>query len=175
MFVVGYMGAPLEKAKARMDQSYQTLSVRNQRGAEMVETAIAANRLEFGEVATGHGNHEKMSTLTVQSDSIVQSIVGGKVPESGMPIWLGEILAFILNKFVSPRGINFGRYSIDYHLLRNYLHMVDVWGEERTLQSMPLFAKQIVRHYVENDDQNSNIMADLKTKVLEKRQQQKRR
>jgi len=164
--VVGYMAAPLKEG-ARMDQSLQTLSVRNARGAKMVETAVRAGRLDVveGVAATGRGGHEQLAVSTVQSDAIVQSIVGGKVPDAGIPRWIGEILAYALRTFVAPTGVNFARYSIDYHLLRNYLYMLDVWGEERTQESMPRFARDIVRHYVEA----SPVMAQLKSKVIAKR------
>ena len=44
------------------------------------------------------------------------------------------------------------RYSIDYHLLRNYLHMVDEWGKKRAEMTLPLFSKIIIDQYRSSDD-----------------------
>jgi coenzyme F420-reducing hydrogenase beta subunit len=144
--VVGYMGAPLA-AGARMDESFQTLTVRNERGAAMVHTAVEAGHLRLGDVAVGQGGgHEQLAAATVQGDTLVMAMTGRDVPESGMPVWMGKILAFAISN-VGPTGISFARYSIDYHILRNYLHVVDEWGEERATAALPKYAKDIVDHY----------------------------
>ena len=91
--VVGYMGAPLN---SRMDTSLQTITVRNERGREMVQTAIDSSRLQLVEPATGSGSHEKLASATVAADSIVLEMTGGKVPEQGMPLWIAEIIAYAM-------------------------------------------------------------------------------
>jgi coenzyme F420-reducing hydrogenase beta subunit len=144
--VVGYMGAPLA-AGARMDESFQTLTVRNERGAGMVHTAVEAGHLQLGDVAVGKGGHEQLAAATVQGDTLVMAMTGRDVPESGMPVWMGKILAFAISN-VGPTGISFARYSIDYHILRNYLHVLDEWGEERANATLPKYAKDIVDHYL---------------------------
>lgn len=161
--VVGYMGAPLE-ANARMDESFQTLTVRNERGAQMVETAIAASRLALYDTARGQGLHEKLASATVASDGLVQAMVGGTVREEGMPLWMGEIMASVMT-FVGPKGVTFARYSIDYHTLRNYLHVLDVWGETRARTSIPQYALDIVDRYLEHD----KPFAELKDKIVSKK------
>ena len=148
--VVGYMGAPLDGG-TRMDESYQTLTIRNGRGAAMVSVAEDAGRLNIGNVARGTGNHEKIAMATVLADSIVLAMTGGEVKEEGMPRLIGEVMAFIMTN-VGPKGINFARYSIDYHLLRNYLHVVDAWGEQRAKKSLPTYATEIVNKYMETDE-----------------------
>lgn len=150
--VIGYMGAPLEP-NSRMDTSYQTLTIRNERGAQMVDAALAASRLEVLETATGQGFHEKLASATVASDGIVQGMVGGTVQEEGMPLWMGEIMASVMT-FVGPKGVAFARYSIDYHILRNYLHVLDVWGEERARTSIPQYALDIVDRYIKSGDKS---------------------
>jgi len=156
---VGYMGAPLVSG-ARMDESYQTLTVRNERGAQMVQTAVKAGRLRLGKVAVGQGKHESLAAATVQSDTIVMAMTGRPVPESGMPVWMGKILAFVISN-VGPKGINFARYSIDYHILRNYLHVVDEWGEERASNGMPRYAKDIVDHYIRSDPKFGKLCSEV--------------
>jgi coenzyme F420-reducing hydrogenase beta subunit len=143
--VVGYMGAPLA-AGARMDESFQTLTIRNERGAAMVHTAVEAGHLRLGDVAVGQGGHEQLAAATVQGDTLVMAMTGRDVPESGMPVWMGKILAFAISN-VGPTGVSFARYSIDYHILRNYLHIVDEWGEERATAALPKYAKDIVDYY----------------------------
>lgn len=147
--VVGYMGAPLD-ANARMDQSFQTLTIRNDRGARMVQTAVDASRLILGDVATGKGSHEQLASATITSDALVAAMVDQLVPEAGMPSWMGEFMAFGMRQF-GPKGINFARYSIDYHVLRNYLHILNQWGEERAGTSIPDYSKKIVDYYKKND------------------------
>ncbi|KAL3912487.1 MAG: hypothetical protein SGILL_006864, partial [Bacillariaceae sp.] len=160
--VVGYMGAPLND-NARMDESYQTLTIRNERGAKMVQTAFEASRLILGEDATGKGSHETLALATINSDALVLAMVDQAVPEAGMPGWMGEFMAFGMTRF-GPKGINFARYSIDYHVLRNYLHVLDAWGKERAQQSTPEYARAIVKHYLEDDDDFAKLASLIEAK-----------
>lgn len=161
--VVGYMGAPLA-GESRMDESFQTLTIRNERGSRMVQTAIDLNKLQIGDIAMGEGDHEKLASATVTADSIVLGMIGDNVPESGMPPWLGNIMAFAMTNFIGPKGVNFARYSIDYHILRNYLHVLDAWGEERANATMPQFARDIVNQYSRDD-----TMRNLKSRIRDKK------
>ena len=160
--VVGYMGAPLDGA-TRMDECFQTLTLRNERGASMVAAAEDAGRLNIGDVAGGTGNHEKIAMATVVADSIVLAMTGGEVKEEGMPRLIGEVMAFIMTN-VGPKGINFARYSIDYHLLRNYLHILDAWGEQRAETSLPKYAVEIVNKYMETDQK----LVELKETIVDR-------
>ena len=65
---------------------------------------------------------------------------------------------------VGPKGINFARYSIDYHLLRNYLHILDAWGEQRAETSLPKYAVEIVNKYMETDQK----LAELKETIVDR-------
>lgn len=155
------MGAPLD-GDARMDKSFQTLTIRNERGAQMVEIAQKASRLIVGEEAVGTGSHEKMASATVGSDAIVAAMVDEPVQEKGMPGWLGNIMAFGMTR-LGPKGMNFARYSIDYHILRNYLFILKTKGnQEKAMMSMPLNAREIVTYYRENDE----TFANLESKIL---------
>ena len=160
--VVGYMGAPLA-SHSRMDESYQTLTIRNERGSKMVQTAIEANRLQLGDIATGTGGHEQLASATVAADSIVLDMVGSKVPEEGMPVIMGNVMAFVISNYVGPRGINFARYSIDYHILRNYLHVLQEWGEDRATSTMPHYARDIVNYYL--SPSSDGTLAKLKSQI----------
>eukprot|EP00531_Pseudo-nitzschia_arenysensis_P003815 CAMPEP_0116132036 /NCGR_PEP_ID=MMETSP0329-20121206/9333_1 /TAXON_ID=697910 /ORGANISM="Pseudo-nitzschia arenysensis, Strain B593" /LENGTH=510 /DNA_ID=CAMNT_0003626523 /DNA_START=234 /DNA_END=1766 /DNA_ORIENTATION=+ len=162
--VVGYMGAPLgdDGKIARMDEAFQTLTVRNERGSKMVEIAEKASRLNVGERAGGEGKHEKLASATVSSDAIVAAMVGNPVQEKGMPGWMGEIMAFGMRR-IGPTGINFARYSIDYHILRNYLFVLKTKGsKERAMKALPQNARGVVNYYLEND----KVFADFESKIL---------
>lgn len=159
--VVGYMGAPLGAGK-RMDDSFQTLTIRNQKGVDMIETTSQCGRLSIGSIATGKGSFEDFALSTLQSDAIVQSMIGGSIMEKGLPEWIGNVLAFLLQK-VGPTGINFARYSIDYHLLRNYLHVVDEWGEASAKEMIPEYAQKIVKKYLQKETMKK-LLSSLLTK-----------
>ena len=141
--VVGYMGAPLE---GRMTDSWQTLSIRNDRGAFMVQKA----GLTIQGPATGKGPHETLTLATVRSDGVVKSLLGEEVSKQGMPDWSGHLVASVLTR-LGPKGVAFARYSVDYHLLRNYLYVLHEWGDRRAHQHMPTYARQIVKHYQDTD------------------------
>lgn len=145
---VGYMGAPPLTENTRMDQSWQTLSVRNARGRQMVDVAVQQGRLEIGKKASGSGNHRSLAVNTVQSDSIVQEMCGNPVDndKDGLPVWLGNIMARLLQT-VGPKGLSFARYSIDYHLLRNYLHVLSEWGPDAASVRLPDYARIIIEEY----------------------------
>ncbi|EED95522.1 hypothetical protein THAPSDRAFT_14482, partial [Thalassiosira pseudonana CCMP1335] len=141
--VVGYMAAPLDSNS--MEQSYQTITVRNSRGELMVQSALEAGRLTLGSVATGSGSHESFVSATVSADNVVQAMVGGELKTEGMPRFVGNIVASVM-RAVGPKGVNFARYSLDYHLLRNYLHVIDEWGEGGK-SMVPEYATTIVKKY----------------------------
>lgn len=141
--VVGYMGAPRSN---NMEVADQTLSIRNERGKRMVETAVQQGRLNIRGDASGSGSHQNFAVSTVVSDAIVQSMVGGTVQKEGAPLWIGKVLAFVLT-FLGPKGLNFAKYSIDYHFLRNYLYILSQNG---SIDQLPEFAQAIVEDYRSN-------------------------
>ena len=159
--VVGYMAAPLDND---MDKAFQSITVRNSRGEKMIQRAINAGRLDVGPVATGKGSHEKIAMATVSSDNIVQNMVDElKIQKNHMPRLLGEIMASIMTA-VGPKNVNFARYSIDYHLLRNYLHCLDEWGEETANKMLPEYSADIVEHYMKSSDAFCELVKAIKSK-----------
>ncbi len=158
--VVGYMAAPLD---SDMDQSHQSMTVRNARGESMIQSAIDASRLELGPVATGKGGHQQFAMATVTSDNIVQQMVGGEMKTQGMPRILGEIIATAMTS-LGPKGVSFARYSLDYHLLRNYLHCLDVWGEETANSMIPEYGAHIVKQYLEISKAFRELVDGIKSK-----------
>jgi hypothetical protein len=104
-----------------------------------------------------------LASATVASDALVAAIVGKPVPEVGMPGWLGEFMAFGMRRF-GPKGINFARYSIDYHVLRNYLYILSVWGKDRAERSLPQYSKDIINYYRVNDPEFARIVSAIEAK-----------
>ena len=47
----------------------------------------------------------------------------------------------------SVQGLEFGRYSIDYHYIRNYIYVKRAWKSQRAEQHIPEFAKRLVAMY----------------------------
>lgn len=63
-----------------------------------------------------------------------------------LPIWAGNILAAVLLK-LGPKGLEFGRYSLDYHTIRNWLHVQRHWKKGHAEQHIPSYAKKLVEMY----------------------------
>ena len=160
--VVGYMGAPLDSSMS-MDASFQTITVRNKRGERMLQCALESDRLQLGPDATGRGSHEKFASTTVLSDNIVQRMVGGEMKSEGMPRLLGELLATVMTA-AGPKGVNFARYSLDYHILRNYLNVLDVWGESGASNMIPAYSLEIVKKYLNTDEAFKDLAEKIKSK-----------
>ena len=110
-----------------------------------------------------------MASATVAADSIVMAMAGGQVKQEGVNKFVGEIMALALTK-IGPKGMNFARYSIDYHILRNYLHVLMEWGEDRAEYAIPIYAKNIIDKYLDYDPS----FAELKEKILQRRLSQEK-
>ncbi|KAK4406030.1 7-hydroxymethyl chlorophyll a reductase, chloroplastic [Sesamum angolense] len=48
---------------------------------------------------------------------------------------------------IGPKGLEFARYSLDYHTIRNYLHVNRAWGKQRADRHIPSYAKKLVFMY----------------------------
>ncbi|CAN1146954.1 7-hydroxymethyl chlorophyll a reductase, chloroplastic [Linum perenne] len=73
------------------------------------------------------GNRRPFVMETVKADDNAKL---GKGPAQPAPKLVGNLIAFILN-LVGPKGLEFARYSLDYHTIRNYLYTNRTWGKER--------------------------------------------
>jgi 7-hydroxymethyl chlorophyll a reductase len=140
--VVGYMGVPLDpKTPMHAHQGY--LTVRNARGEEMLAAAGAALELSPTESRPGLFSRAMLAWQTALADD--QAKTGG-APAAGAPRWLGELLATLLT-WLGPSGLEFAAYSIDYHALRNWVHVRRHWGAARADAHVPPSAKLIVEEY----------------------------
>ncbi|KAM3403782.1 hypothetical protein ACQJBY_007101 [Aegilops geniculata] len=137
--VVGYMGVP-KYSGVSMTQHPQYITVRNERGREML--SLIEGLLESTPTVSS-GARQPFVMETVKADDAAKM---GKGPANPAPIFVGNIIAFLLN-LIGPKGLEFGRYSLDYHTIRNYLYVNRAWGRARAEQHMPSYAKKIVEAY----------------------------
>ncbi|XP_058095030.1 7-hydroxymethyl chlorophyll a reductase, chloroplastic [Magnolia sinica] len=144
--VVGYMGVP-KYAGVSMTEHPQYITVRNERGREML--SLVENLLEITP-AVSSGNRRPYVMETVKADDKAKSGAG---PARPAPKFVGNLIAFLLN-LIGPRGLEFARYSLDYHTIRNYLYVHRHWGKQRADEHMPSYARKIVDLYNENGEIN---------------------
>ncbi|KAI5649875.1 hypothetical protein M9H77_35880 [Catharanthus roseus] len=148
--VVGYMGVPKYNGIS-MPQHPQYVTVRNERGREMLN--LVKDLLEITPTIS-QGNRRPFVMETVKADDAVKL---GRGPSQPAPKFVGNIIAFLLN-LIGPKGLEFARYSLDYHTIRNYLHVNRKWGKNRADEHMPLYAKKIVAMYNQNGEIDQMLM-----------------
>lgn len=131
--VVGYMGVPYGGDGTPMAGSWQHVVVRNGRGAALLAalggthgSGSANTRLETRPVESA-GDRTALVRATVEADDAAKLGTG---PSKPMPAWLGTLVAKVLT-WLGPRGLEFGRYSVDYHVLRNALYVRRHWPAGR--------------------------------------------
>ncbi|PNT66468.1 hypothetical protein BRADI_3g12690v3 [Brachypodium distachyon] len=151
--VVGYMGVP-KYSGVSMTQHPQYITVRNERGREML--SLVEGLLESTPTVSS-GAREAFVMETVKADDAAKM---GKGPANPAPRFVGNIIAFLLN-LIGPKGLEFGRYSLDYHTIRNYLYVKRAWGSTRAEQHMPSYAKKIVEAY-NKDGRIDSMLQDIK-------------
>ncbi|WP_206338342.1 Coenzyme F420 hydrogenase/dehydrogenase, beta subunit C-terminal domain [Synechococcus sp. BS56D] len=121
--VVGYMGAEFGR---------QWLVVRNDRGAELLRLIEAD--LDIAPV-TSRGDRR----------SAVQQGIDAYDKAFRLPMWLAELVGWVVQR-IGPKGLEYGRFSIDSHFTRNalWLRRHHPGMVERHL---PAFARRIVERY----------------------------
>ncbi|KAF6144355.1 hypothetical protein GIB67_024582 [Kingdonia uniflora] len=142
--VVGYMGVP-KYAGVSMTRHPQYITVRNERGREML--SLVENLLEITPTIS-KGNRRPYVMETVKADDNAKF---GKGPAQPAPKFVGNLIAYILN-LIGPKGLEFARYSLDYHTIRNYLYVNRTWGKQRADRHIPSYAKKIVEMYNQNGE-----------------------
>lgn len=145
--VVGYMGVPYQNTDMTSHQQY--VVVRNAAGQDMLD--CISPRLETAPTMSS-GDRRSFVMQTVVADD--QAKLGqGPAPA---PLWVGSLFAKLLT-FLGPKGLEFGKYSIDYHYIRNYLYVMRNWGKERADESTPAFARRIVEQYDRNREVSKRL------------------
>lgn len=118
--------------------------VRNSSGREMLETALA--QLSLSPLGSTGPSRRALVEQTVESDDAFLLPPPDKPPRTAAPMWLGKALAWIVSR-TSPTGIEFGRYSIEYHAIRNYLHVLRHFPAAQAERHIPDFVRDIVKDY----------------------------
>jgi coenzyme F420 hydrogenase subunit beta len=121
--VVGYMGAEFGR---------QWITVRNPRGAELL--ALVEAELDAAPV-TSRGDRRQA----------VQQGIDAYDRALRLPRWLAELVGFVVQR-LGPRGLEYGRFSIDSHFTRNALWLRRNHGEMAE-RHIPEFARRIVSRY----------------------------
>ena len=142
--VVGYMGVPppLVGGPLEMRTHFQHVTSRNARGDALL--AAARGVLET-KPATSWGERlvPALVRATVAADDDAKL---GAAPDPA-PRAVGNIIATLLT-WLGPKGLAFGRYSVDYHALRNWLFVRRHWGNAALAERhVPPHARAIVAAY----------------------------
>jgi 7-hydroxymethyl chlorophyll a reductase len=141
--VVGYMGSPPPPLTRPLDMRahFQHVTVRNDAGARLL--AAAGDALVTSPATSwGAALVAPLVRATVDADDAAKM---GRGPDPA-PLRVGNIIASLLS-WLGPKGLAFGRYSIDYHTLRNYLYVRRHWRARAADAHLPAHAREIVRRY----------------------------
>ena len=97
------------------------------------------------------GDRRKITAATFERDSLVQTLTNPDyvAGDEGAPPFVANILANVIARTL-PKGMEFARYSIDYHYLRNLLFVEDRMGPKRASQHVPGYAKAIMARYADD-------------------------
>lgn len=147
--VVGYMGVPYSGSD--MTSHPQYITVRNARGSQML-ASVSDRLLRTPPIASGDRRPLVMETVVADDEAKLGRARGP------LPLWAGNLLAWLLNLLPGPRGLEFAKYSIDYHYLRNWLYVNRNWPQSRAQQHVPEFARRILKEY----DDKGAVSARLK-------------
>jgi len=121
--VVGYMGAEFGR---------QWLVVRNSRGAELLKLVEA--ELDQAPVSSRGDRRQAVQQGIDAYDKALR-----------LPMWLAEAVGWIVQR-VGPKGLEYGRFSIDSHFTRNALWLRR-HHPEVVDRHLPAFARRIVERY----------------------------
>lgn len=121
--VVGYMGATFGR---------QWVTVRNALGQELLD--LVEPELDLAPV-TSSGDRRQA----------VQQGIDAYEKALKLPMWLAELVGVFVQRF-GPKGLEYGRFSIDSHFTRNALWL-QRHHPEKVEAHIPAFARKIVARY----------------------------
>ncbi|MCP9929658.1 Coenzyme F420 hydrogenase/dehydrogenase, beta subunit C-terminal domain [Cyanobium sp. AMD-g] len=121
--VVGYMGATFGR---------QWVTVRNALGQELLN--LVEPELDLAPV-TSSGDRRQA----------VQQGIDAYEKALKLPMWLAELVGVFVQRF-GPKGLEYGRFSIDSHFTRNALWL-QRHHPEKVDAHIPAFARKIVARY----------------------------
>ena len=111
-------------------------------------TPHAARRRRRRFAGLSEGERRAITMKTVQADSMVKSLTDPAYAagDAGAPPWLASVLADVLARTL-PKGMEFGRYSIDYHYLRNALYVEAEMRPGQAARHVPKYALALMERY----------------------------
>ena len=150
-------GLPFDAKKDEMTTAPLMVTVRNAKGRRMLDTAVKSGRVEIlqrggvgGRELPSTGDRRSITVKTVQGDSMVKTLLEPDfvAGDQGAPPFVANILADVIARTL-PTGLEFARYSIDYHYIRNQLFCDDRMGT-RAARHVPSYARAICEPYADD-------------------------
>ena len=129
----------------------------------MLDTAVKSGRVEIlqrggagGRELPSTGDRRSITVKTVQGDSMVKTLLEPDfvAGNKGAPPFVANILADVIARTL-PTGLEFARYSIDYHYIRNQLFCDDRMGTRAT-RHVPSYARAICEPYADDVEKLKN-------------------
>ena len=121
--VVGYMGASFGR---------QWVVVRNPKGQQLLD--LVESELELAPVSSSGDRRAAVQQGIEAYDKALR-----------LPMWLAELVGWVVQR-IGPKGLEYGRFSIDSHFTRNAL-WVRRHHPEIAERHIPPFAKKIIDRY----------------------------
>ncbi|MBD2423743.1 Coenzyme F420 hydrogenase/dehydrogenase, beta subunit C-terminal domain [Cyanobium sp. FACHB-13342] len=121
--VVGYMGATFGR---------QWLTVRNPKGQVLLD--LVESELDVAPVTSGGNRLAAVQQGIEAYDKAVK-----------LPLWLANLIGCVVGRF-GPKGLEYGRFSIDSHFTRNALWLRRN-HPEKVDAHIPAFAQKIISRY----------------------------
>jgi coenzyme F420 hydrogenase subunit beta len=121
--VVGYMGAEFGR---------QWITVRNPRGQRLLD--LVETELDTAPVSSRGDRRAAVQQGIEAYDKAVR-----------LPRWLAELVGLVVQR-IGPKGLEYGRFSIDSHFTRNALWLRRHYPE-MAQRHIPAFARRIVERY----------------------------
>ncbi|MGA1265527.1 MAG: hypothetical protein ACO331_16735, partial [Prochlorothrix sp.] len=131
--------------------------VRNDRGQAMLDLVKPLLDLQSPQSRGDRRTFVLQTLLQEEQAKAKNNAQTATTPQKPLPRWAGKLLAWILTR-IGPQGLEFARYSIDYHTLRNYLYVHRHRGPAGIAQ-IPDYARAIVAEYA-NDPSFAQFLDD---------------
>lgn len=135
---VGYVGAPLVGEEKR-----QWVLVRTEKGKTLLN--LVRDELEiYPETSQGDCTSAVKQSSKVMVERLKQEHLPPKTGRR-IPIWFGKIIAKVISK-IGFKGTEFARYSVDFHLIRNY-YFVKLRYPEKLKTLVPKHVYKVLEKY----------------------------
>jgi coenzyme F420-reducing hydrogenase beta subunit len=110
------MGAPFNTKKM-----YQWVIIRTEKGNEL-RNLIADDLETVPEETAGNCTKAVKNSTQKLVDQMMLGNNTAKKTGRRIPIWTGRIIAAIMKR-IGPRGLEYARYGVDMHMIRNYYYV----------------------------------------------------